>query len=103
MKQIRMAACLAAAIFVQESVASACPLCKYALESDPNEPTAYMISILFMMGTISALFFAVTGLLWWITRLERKKLTDAGYAHIFENAGSQPELVPARVESCETI
>jgi hypothetical protein len=81
----------------QASLASACPMCKYALESNEYEPLAYMISILFMMGTISTLFFSVAGLLWWVTVQEKKKLTAAGYEHLFENAGNQPHL--AKVNS----
>lgn len=80
-------------LLAQASTASACPMCKYALETDAPEPKAYMISILFMMGMISSLFFAVGGLLWWVSRQEKLALTAAGYQHIFENAGSQPYLV----------
>ena len=82
-------------VLANASIASACPMCKFALETDPNEPQAYMISILFMMGMITALFFGVAGLLWWVTNHEKKKLKAAGYDHLFENAGSQPGLVEA--------
>ena len=82
----------------QASSVWACPMCKYALETDDNEPKAYMISILFMMGMITALFSSVTVLLWWISKQERKNLTAAGYQHLFENAGSQPYLVKAKAE-----
>ena len=80
------------------SSAWACPMCKFALESDSNEPQAYMISILFMMGMISALFGSVMVLLWWVTKLEKKNLTDAGYQHLSENAGSQPHLAQVKAE-----
>jgi hypothetical protein len=74
----------------QTSNAWACPMCKYALETDAPEPKAYMISILFMMGMISALFSAVGVLLWWVAKQEKMALTAAGYQHLFDNAGSQP-------------
>lgn len=67
-------------------------MCKYALETDENEPKAYMFSILFMIGTISTLFLGVAGLLWWVSKQEKLALNAAGYQHIFENAGSQPHL-----------
>jgi uncharacterized membrane protein len=79
-------------VLAQASNAWACPMCKYALETDTPEPKAYMISILFMMGMISSLFVAVGVLLWWVAKQEKLALTAAGYQHIFENAGSQPYL-----------
>lgn len=82
----------------QASSLWACPMCKYALETDENEPRAYMISILFMMGMITALFSGVTVLLWYVSKLERKNLTAAGYQHLFENAGCQPYLVKAKAK-----
>lgn len=81
---------LATLVLVHASTASACPMCKYALESDAAEPQAYMVSILFMMGMISTLFASVGGLLWWVSKQEKLALTAAGYQHVFENAGSQP-------------
>ncbi len=80
------------AVLAQASSAWACPMCKYALETDAAEPKAYMISILFMMGMISGLFLAVGVLLWWVAKQEKLALTAAGYQHLFENAGSQPYL-----------
>ena len=77
-------------LVAQSSNAWACPMCKYALETDAPEPKAYMISILFMMGMISALFLSVGGLLWWVSKQEKLALSAAGYQHIFDNAGSQP-------------
>ncbi len=85
-------------IMAQASTAWACPMCKYALETDENEPRAYMISILFMMGMISALFSGMAGFLWWISKQEKKNLTAAGYQHLFENAGSQPYLAKVQAE-----
>jgi uncharacterized membrane protein len=79
-------------VLAQASNAWACPMCKYALETDAPEPKAYMISILFMMGMITALFVSVGVLLWWVAKQEKMALTAAGYQHLFENAGSQPYL-----------
>ena len=96
MRQTLKTIVLASLVLVQATSAWACPMCKYALESDDVEPRAYMISILFMMGTIGTLFFGMAALCWWVTNLEKKKLRDAGYQHLFENAGSQPHLAKAK-------
>lgn len=98
MKHASKIACWIAVAISQSSSAWACPLCKFALETNDAEPQAFMISILFMMGMITALFAAVAGLLWWINRLETKKLKAAGYGHLFENAGSQPYLADVEAE-----
>ena len=79
-------------LWAQASSAWACPMCKFALETDEGQPQAYMVSILFMMGMISTLFFSVGVLLWWVSKHEKMALSAAGYQHIFENAGSQPYL-----------
>lgn len=73
-------------LFAWATSASACPMCKLALETDDPQPRAYMISILFMMGTIFTLFGLVSAGVWWLTRHERRALEDAGYRHLFENA-----------------
>ena len=83
---------LALVVSAQASNAWACPMCKYALETDAPEPKAYMISILFMIGMITTLFVAVGGLLWWVAKQEKMALNAAGYQHLFDNAGSQPYL-----------
>ncbi len=80
----------------QASNAWACPMCKYALETDAAEPKAYMVSILFMMGMIMTLFTSVGLLLWWVSKQEKMNLNAAGYQHLFENAGSQPYLQEAK-------
>jgi uncharacterized membrane protein len=85
---------IAAAVLAQSSSAWACPMCKYALESDENEPKAYMISILFMIGMITGLFAAVAVFLWWVSRQEKMILTAAGYQHLFENGVSQLQSSP---------
>ena len=87
---------LGALVLAQASNVWACPMCKYALETDAPEPKAYMISILFMMGMISALFLGVGVLLWYVTKQEKMALNAAGYQHLFENAGSQPYLAKAK-------
>ena len=74
----------------------ACPMCKFALETDAAEPKAYMISILFMIGMISTLFCSVGVLLWWVSKQEKMALNAAGYQHLFDNAGSQPYLVKSK-------
>lgn len=73
-----------------QSAAWACPMCKIALENDDQQPRAYMISILFMLGMITSVSFGVGVLAWWINRNERKALEDAGYKHLFENAVNAP-------------
>ena len=95
MKQILKLTVLATFVLARASIAWACPMCKYALETDDTEPKAYMISILFMMGMISALFASVGVLLWWVAKHEKMAMTAAGYQHLFENAGSQPYLSKA--------
>lgn len=71
--------------------ACACPMCKIALENDDAQPRAYMVSILFMMGTIFTLFGAVSAFVWWVARHERRAMEDAGYRHLFENGVSAAE------------
>jgi uncharacterized membrane protein len=86
-------------VLANSTSAWACPMCKYALETDENEPKAYMISILFMMGTIMTLFASVGALLWWVSKQEKMVINAAGYQHIFENAVSQSHLAKASAES----
>lgn len=78
------------------SSASACPMCKFALETNEAEPRAYMVSILFMMGMITALFSSVAVLLWWVSKQERKNLHAAGYQHLFENAVSHNRMAKVK-------
>ncbi len=77
---------LAALLLASANSAWACPMCKLALETDDPQPRAYMISILFMMGMIFTMFGLVGALVMWISRQERRRLENAGYAHLFENA-----------------
>ena len=76
-----------------QASAWACPMCKVALETDDPQPQAYMISILFMLGTITTLFCSVGGVCWWINRKERQALEDAGYGHLFVNGATVPQPV----------
>lgn len=90
MKQTLKSIAFASLVLAQASSAWACPMCKYALETDEAEPQAYMVSILFMMGMISTLFASVAVLLWWVAKHEKMAMTAAGYQHLFENGASQP-------------
>lgn len=40
----------ALAVILSADVATACPMCKAAAESDPKLPTAFLTSILFMLA-----------------------------------------------------
>ena len=92
MKRTLKSIAFTALVLAQTTSVWACPMCKYALETDDSEPQAYMVSILFMMGTITTLFASVAVLLWWVSKHEKMVMTAAGYQHLFENAGSQPYL-----------
>jgi hypothetical protein len=43
-------ACFATMVALSSDAAWACPMCKAAAEADPKLPTAFMASILFMLG-----------------------------------------------------
>src|SRR4051812_48335579 len=90
---------IAALVLAQSTTVWACPMCKYALESDEGQPQAYMVSILFMMGMITTLFASVCVLLWWVSKQEKMVINAAGYQHLFENAVSQSRLSKASAES----
>lgn len=75
------------------SSAWACPMCKMAVEADNPQPRAFMISILFMLAVILTIFGGMTALIYWVNRLEKKSLIDAGYEHILDNAVS-PAIAP---------
>lgn len=74
----------------------ACPMCKFALETDDPKPRAYMYSILFMLGMIGAVVGGVIGFLFWLSRYERAALDAAGYQHLFENGVTEHSM--ARIE-----
>lgn len=76
-------------VLTSASSASACPMCKMALETDDPQPKAYMFSILFMLGMIGSMFGGVATLLVWLTRQERLALEAAGYQHLFENGATE--------------
>jgi hypothetical protein len=92
MRQILKSLAFGAFMLAQTSSAWACPMCKFALETEDSEPRAYMISILFMMGMISTLFACVAVLLWWVSKHEKMVMNAAGYQHLFENGVSHPHL-----------
>lgn len=48
--RITLIACIAFMALLTTDVASACPMCKAAAESDPKLPNAFMASILFMLA-----------------------------------------------------
>jgi uncharacterized membrane protein len=87
-----------AALFAMPSSLWACPMCKMALESDDPQPRAYMISILFMLGTISTVFGCVGALMLWVNRYEKKALTEAGYEHLFVNGVPVPMSKPTEAQ-----
>lgn len=57
-------------------VASACPMCKSALETDSRLPQAYQTSILFMLSVPTAIFSAITWGLVIIARRESQQLEE---------------------------
>ncbi len=96
-KRIRILMCTAALGFSAQSAVWACPLCKVAVENDDNQPMAYMISILFMLGMIMSVSFGVGVLAWWVNRNDRLALEAAGYQHLFENGVNAPPEANASV------
>ena len=71
------------------SRAMACPMCKFALESDDPLPRAYMYSILFMLAVIGGIFLVLAVLVHWLVKNEQAALDAAGYQHLFENGVSE--------------
>ena len=80
-----------ACVLAQTPSLWACPMCKMALDTDDPQPRAYMTSILFMLGTITTMLGSVTGMLFWVSRHERKTLTEAGYEHVLQNGVNTPD------------
>ena len=58
--------------------AQACPMCKIANEQDSLLPTAYMYSILFMMGMIFSLAGGVGAMVYFVSRRENAALEAMG-------------------------
>ena len=56
----------------------ACPMCKIANEQDSLLPTAYMYSILFMMGMIFSLAGGVGAMVYFVSRRENAALEAMG-------------------------
>ncbi len=88
-RNVRMSLIVLGMILAGANSAQACPMCKLALETDDAQPFAYMVSILFMMGTIFTLFGLVSAFVWWVARHERRAMEAAGYTHLFENGVTQ--------------
>lgn len=72
----------------------ACPMCKFALETDDPKPRAYMYSILFMLFAIGAVVGGLITFLCWLSKHERAAMDAAGYQHLFENGVTNPALAP---------
>lgn len=77
---------LSAGLLTLTSELQACPMCKMALETDDPQPRAYMTSILFMLGMMGTVSIGVYFFAAWVSRLEQRALTEAGYGHLFDNA-----------------
>ena len=56
----------------------ACPMCRAANETDDPQPRAYMYSILFMMGTVTCVFGAVTVVLYKVGQREALAMQTSG-------------------------
>lgn len=61
----------------QPQQASACPMCKAALEEDDARPKAYMYSIIFMLSVPAVMVAGMTGLLFKLSRSEQRVLEEA--------------------------
>ena len=94
-RRIRLTAVAFAVICASASSAWACPMCKFALESDDPTPKAYMISILFMLTAIGTVVGGLIGFLFWLSKNERAAMNAAGYQHLFENGVSQHAIESA--------
>ena len=67
--------------------AQACPMCKIANEQDALLPTAYMYSILFMMGMIFSLGGGVGLCVFFISRKENAAMEALG---MFSDGSTEP-------------
>lgn len=65
------------------SLATACPNCKAANESDTLKPKAYMYSILFMIGMPATIFAGFSVSFW---RMNRKAQLDQKLVAVNESA-----------------
>ena len=92
---VRLSVVAAAWAGLGASQAWACPMCKFALESDDPKPRAYMYSILFMLAAIGTVVGCLIAFLSWLSRHERAAMDAAGYQHLFENGVSQQALEAA--------
>jgi hypothetical protein len=60
--------------------ASACPMCKAAVDEDDRQPMAYMYSILFMLGVPGTMGVGMVVGLVALGRKEAQAMQDAGMA-----------------------
>ena len=88
-RSVRLSALAFAWMCVSASQVWACPMCKFALESDDPLPRAYMISILFMLGAIGSVVAGLIAFLCWLSKHEQAAMNAAGYQHLFENGVNQ--------------
>jgi hypothetical protein len=72
--------------------ASACPMCKIANESDARLPTAYMYSILFMMGMPATILTGFSVGFWRLSRKATRLQLEAGEQAV---AGAADPIVQA--------
>lgn len=98
-RRVQLTALVFTGICASASQAWACPMCKFALESDDPTPRAYMISILFMLLAIGSVVGGLIGFLYWLTKNERAAMNAAGYQHLFENGVSQQAMESASPNS----
>jgi hypothetical protein len=61
----------------QPQQASACPMCKVAIEENDARPRAYMYSIIFMLSVPAAMVAGITGMLFSLNRKEQLVLEAA--------------------------
>ncbi|MFO1042795.1 MAG: hypothetical protein U0941_13465 [Planctomycetaceae bacterium] len=94
-RMVRLAVIGTAAAGLGASEVLACPMCKFALETDDPKPRAYMYSILFMLLAIGSVVGGLILFLSWLNKHERTVMDAAGYQHLFENGVEQHAMETA--------
>ena len=94
-RMVRLAVMGTVAASLGASQALACPMCKFALETDDPKPRAYMYSILFMLLAIGSVVGGLILFLSWLNKHERTVMNAAGYQHLFENGVDQHAMESA--------